>query len=57
MGHIKYASYTVDQCVNCKGMWFDHLEVENLKRVKGAGKIDCGLPKTGKSFDSIKDIS
>ncbi|OGQ97653.1 MAG: hypothetical protein A2521_04920 [Deltaproteobacteria bacterium RIFOXYD12_FULL_57_12] len=57
MAQITYESITVDRCTNCRGMWFDHLEAEKLKRVRGSEKIDSGLSRTGESYDTIKDIA
>lgn len=56
MGRVEYGGITVDRCTNCKGIWFDHLEAEQLKRVKGANSIDVGREKTGKAYDSIKEV-
>lgn len=56
MGHIKFKSNIVERCINCKGMWFDHMEVEKLKCMRGSERIDSGHKKTGKSYDTIKEI-
>src|SRR4028118_54848 len=54
---VVYADIEVDRCTDCKGIWFDSLEAETLKKVKGAESIDIGDPKTGTKFDEIGNIS
>ncbi|MBD0346199.1 MAG: zf-TFIIB domain-containing protein [Coleofasciculus sp. Co-bin14] len=41
----------VDRCLYCKGMWFDSLEAEQLKAVKGSESLDIGNPETGTQLD------
>lgn len=43
----------VDRCLSCKGMWFDSLEAEQLKAIKGSESLDIGDPDTGSQFDKI----
>ena len=57
MSKITFETITVDRCTNCKGIWFDHKEIEQLQRLKGADIIDSGQEKKGKAFDTIKEIS
>ena len=57
MKEISFESITIDRCVNCRGIWFDHLEANQLKKLKGSQIIDSGDEKRGKSFDTIKEIS
>ncbi|PCH61723.1 MAG: hypothetical protein COC19_04445 [SAR86 cluster bacterium] len=47
----------IDQCDNCKGLWFDHGEAEQLKKDWMADFADSGDPEIGKSFNSVRDIS
>lgn len=54
---ITYADVEVDRCTDCKGIWFDSLEAETLKKIKGSESIDIGDPKTGSKFDEIGDIN
>lgn len=57
MAQIKHEETTIDRCVHCNGIWFDHMEMEQLQRLKGSEIIDHGKSKTGGKYDTIKDIS
>lgn len=50
-GQLKF-----DQCDNCKGMWFDSGEAEQLKEEWMADFIDRGDPAEGKRYNRIRDI-
>lgn len=39
---IIYEGIEVDRCCQCKGIWFDFSEAENLKKVRGSETIDIG---------------
>ncbi len=43
----------VDRCLNCAGIWFDFLEAEQLKTIKGSESLDIGNPEIGSQFDRI----
>jgi Zn-finger nucleic acid-binding protein len=43
----------VDRCLYCKGIWFDSLEAEKLKAIKGSEILDIGDPETGSQLDKI----
>ncbi|NEP36396.1 MULTISPECIES: zf-TFIIB domain-containing protein [unclassified Moorena] len=45
----------VDRCVNCKGIWFDSLEAEILKKIKGSESLDIGDPEIGSELNKIND--
>ncbi|MEP0854138.1 MULTISPECIES: zf-TFIIB domain-containing protein [Cyanophyceae] len=49
---IVYAAVEVDRCITCKGIWFDSLEVEKLKAIKGSESLDIGDPQTGSELNS-----
>ena len=53
---VVYASIEVDRCTDCQGIWFDSLEAQNLKEIKGSESIDVGNPNTGKKFNETRDI-
>lgn len=57
MGPVDFKETTVDRCTNCRGLWFDRLELEQLKGARGSEDIDCGAARTGRAYDTIKDIS
>lgn len=46
----------LDQCTNCKGMWFDVGEAEILKDKWMSDFIDSGDPEVGKQHNKIQDI-
>ncbi len=39
---IIYQDIEVDRCCQCQGIWFDSLEAEQLKSIKGSESIDSG---------------
>lgn len=56
MKKVSYASIEVDRCQTCGGIWFDLLEKEDLKKIKGSEKIDTGNPSSGKKMNEMKHI-
>jgi uncharacterized protein len=42
MEQVRYEDIEVDRCVRCGGLWFDHLENEELKGRPGSEAIDTG---------------
>lgn len=54
MAPVRFADVTVDRCVQCGGLWFDRLEYEDLKKLRGAAKVvDCGDPQTGREMNAV----
>lgn len=53
---VVYADIEVDRCTHCKGIWFDSLEAQTLKKTKGSESIDIGDPKIGSKLDAIGNI-
>jgi Zn-finger nucleic acid-binding protein len=39
---INYQNIEVDRCSQCEGIWFDALEAEELKKIKGSENVDIG---------------
>jgi Zn-finger nucleic acid-binding protein len=39
---VRFEDIEVDRCVRCGGLWFDHLEKEELKERPGSEAIDTG---------------
>jgi Zn-finger nucleic acid-binding protein len=37
---VKYDYIQVDKCTSCNGIWFDLMELQDLKKMKGSEKID-----------------
>lgn len=56
MEKVGYQSIEIDRCTHCHGMWFDKLEAEHLKELKGAEQIDIGNPQEGQAFNKIDKI-
>ena len=54
---VVYASIEVDRCRECKGIYFDSLEAQELKKIKGSESIDVGDANTGKKFNENRDIN
>lgn len=48
---VVYRGIEVDRCLSCRGIWFDSLEAENLKAIKGSESLDIGDPKMGSQFN------
>ncbi len=57
MEKIEFHSLVIDRCTDCKGMWFDMLEAEQLKEVAGSEQIDIGDPKEGEEYNKIGQIT
>lgn len=53
---ISFEGVEVDRCTGCKGLWFDNLEHEKLKKMKGSEAIDIGDPKVGAEADKMGKI-
>ena len=48
---VRYQDIEIDRCTNCKGIWFDMLEHEDLKKISGSESIDSGSAELGKKQD------
>lgn len=47
MKTVHYEEIEVDRCSACRGIWFDMLEHEDLKRLAGSEAIDTGAGVPG----------
>ncbi len=56
MEEVDFEEIKVDRCPNCGGIWFDMLEKEHLKKMKGSESIDSGDPSKGKKFNQLDRI-
>lgn len=54
---VLYANIEVDRCGNCKGIWFDSLVAQTLKKIEGSESLDIGDPKTGSKYNEMGDIN
>ena len=57
MEQVVFEGIEVDRCTLCKGLWFDLLEHERLKAVRGSEAIDGGDPDVGALFNRDDRIS
>ena len=55
MEAIQFQDIEVNKCTGCEGIWFDDMEQELLKHLKGSEAIDTGDPKDGAQFNNIDD--
>lgn len=56
MEKIDYEGVVIDRCGNCRGIWFDMLEHEDLKAISGSEVIDTGSPEQGRANDDKRRI-
>lgn len=56
MAEIDHDGITIDRCIYCNGLWFDHQEIDKLLHRKGSEVIDRGASRTGSNYDTIKKI-
>jgi Zn-finger nucleic acid-binding protein len=56
MSVASFEGIEVDRCLDCSGMWFDALEVQDLRHSKGAGVLDTGDAQRGAQHDTIGKI-
>jgi Zn-finger nucleic acid-binding protein len=56
MDRVTHAGVEVDRCVRCKGIWFDNMEEERLKKIAGSEVIDTGDPEMGKRYNEVDRI-
>jgi uncharacterized protein len=57
METVEFQGIEIDRCTLCKGMWFDALEHEALKKMEGSEVIDPGDPEVGELFNAEDRIS
>jgi uncharacterized protein len=56
MEKVSFEKIEIDRCNQCNGIWFDMLEHEELKNMRGADLIDNGGP-TAKSSAPSKPVN
>jgi len=56
METVVHEGIEVDRCVNCQGIWFDMIEHEKLKELRGSERIDIGSPEKGKKYNEVDRI-
>lgn len=53
---IVFSDIEVDRCTNCKGLWFDMLEKEDLLSIEGSEAIDIGPEQVDPKYNDMRDI-
>lgn len=53
---IDYQGIEIDRCTDCFGMFFDHLEKDDLKTLEGVESIDVGDEFVGARYNEILDV-
>ena len=56
MEQVTYDTIEVDRCTSCKGIWFNRLESEILKKIEGFEAIDTGDVEVGRKYNKIDHI-
>jgi Zn-finger nucleic acid-binding protein len=54
---VRQQGVEVDRCSGCKGLWFDMLEHEDLKKLPGSEAIDQGSAELGRKQNANASIS
>lgn len=55
MESINFKDLEIDRCTVCRGLWFDLLEQEDLKKLAGSEGIDTGEAAVGKNYNQVDD--
>ena len=48
---LTHAGVEIDRCTNCRGIWFDALELDELRARPGTEIVDTGHEKIGAEYD------
>ena len=56
MEKVRFEEIEIDRCRKCKGIWFDMLEHEDLKKISGSESIDTGSAELGKKHNKQTGI-
>lgn len=57
MDTVEFNGIEIERCIQCNGMWFDMLEHEQLKKMKGSEIIDIGSAAVGKEYNDVDRIN
>jgi len=53
---IVFSDIEVDRCTNCKGLWFDTLEKDDLLRIEGSEIVDIGPDQVDVEYNQMRDV-
>jgi Zn-finger nucleic acid-binding protein len=56
MQPVVFKDVEFDRCVDCRGLWFDLLEHEDLKKLAGSEAIDIGDASRGRQTNKLDKI-
>ena len=56
MENVDFYGYEVRRCKNCKGLWFNAMEHDELRDIQGSETLDTGDEKMGENFNEIDNI-
>ena len=56
METVHFNNVEVDRCTQCYGLFFDRMEKETLKQMKGSEEIDIGDEFVGARYNEILDV-
>ncbi|AQA18546.1 hypothetical protein BST95_10185 [Halioglobus japonicus] len=57
MEEVTHEGITIDRCTNCRGLWFDADEAQQLRSLPDSAMVDSGSAKEGWKWDSRVDIN
>jgi len=57
MSAMKFNEIEYFKCSGCEGLWFNNLEHEILKSMKGSESIDTGDAKEGVLYDAVSNYN
>lgn len=47
---VTFKDIEVERCTQCKGLWFDMLEKDDLLKIEGSESIDIGSEQVGEQY-------
>ncbi len=53
---VLFADIEVERCLDCRGLWFDMLEKEDLVKIKGSEAIDIGSVQVGEQYRDLQHV-
>jgi Zn-finger nucleic acid-binding protein len=53
---ISFSDIEIDRCTNCKGLWFDLMEKEDLVRLEGSEIVDIGADQVDADYNAMRDV-
>ena len=53
---IVFSDIEIDRCTNCRGLFFDMLEKEDLLRIEGSEAVDIGPDQVDPIYNEMRDV-